>query len=392
MDKIQASTELKEKTAEYVSAALKSGRYEFEDIKPKHTKGIFAVKKFAFVAASFLICAAMATGAYAYYNTPIKYISIDINPSVELGVNAFDTVVTTTSYNEDGAAVLDGVNVDNMKVEDAVSTIVQEAADQGFVAGDGSTVISVTSESNNDNTAEDLQETAEEGVQTALKAKNIMAVVYANCSSLDLRNQAKELGISPGKYKMINILTTLDSTISAADYKSAKMTEIFLKADELMKANPDVAAEKLDLKGVKNAAEKAKAAKGEAEENTNGDATQVEAAQVQTQNQSKVDKAPEKEAERNNNGNGNGQGSKKGDDTEAPAPSSTTEPTATTEPVTTTQPTATAEPAPTAKASASEKSSSGTGNSDNEQKGNGNGNSANSSSSSGSSSKGNGKS
>ena len=379
MDKITAENELKEKTAEYVKAALQNGRQEFHNIKTNSRNGIFTMRKFAYIAASFLICAGMTTGAYAYYKTPVKYISIDINPSVELGVNAFDTVVTTTSYNEDGAAILAEVEVTNMNVEEAVSAIVEEASEQGFVAEDGSTVISVTSESNNENTAEKLQDAGEEGVQTALKAKNILAVVYANSASLELRTAAKELGISPGKYKMINILTTLDPTIKAEDYKSAKVTEIFLKADELMKANPTAAADMLDLKDVNSAAEKVKTAKGNAEKNTNGEANKGVETQVQVQNQYTGDKTPENETEKNGNGgvnsNGNGQG-KKGVDTSA-VPSPTDEPTPTTAPVAATAPSSVTKP-------------SVAGNSDNDNKGNGN--SGNSSSGSGNSSKGNGKS
>ncbi len=390
MDKITAEKELKEKTAEYVKAALQNGRQESSDIKTKHTKEIFAVKKFALVAASFLICAGIATGAYAYYNTPVKYISIDINPSVELGVNAFDTVVSTTSYNEDGTALLEEVNVNNMSVEEAVSTIVEEAAEQGYIAEDGSTVISVTSESNNENTAEELETESEEAVEAALKAKNIMAVVYANSSSLELRTAAKELGISPGKYKMINILTTLDPTISAEDFKSAKVTEIFLKADELMKANPDAAAEKLDLKDVKTAAEKVEKAKANAEKNENGEANQGEETQVKAQNENKGDKAPEKEAEKNGNSNSNssnnGKGNeKKAEDASVPAGS----PEVTADPTTSSEPAATAEPAAKAVPSADKKPADA-GKSDNADKGNAN--SGNGASSSGNASKGNGKS
>jgi hypothetical protein len=46
----------------------------------------------------------LAVGGYAFYNTPINYVSFDVNPSVELGLNFFDKVVSCEACNEEGIA------------------------------------------------------------------------------------------------------------------------------------------------------------------------------------------------------------------------------------------------------------------------------------------------
>ena len=45
------------------------------------------MKKLVFVACvAFLVCG-LSTGGYAYYKAPVAYLSLDINPSVELAVS-----------------------------------------------------------------------------------------------------------------------------------------------------------------------------------------------------------------------------------------------------------------------------------------------------------------
>ena len=58
-------------------------------------------KKIALALAMGVILSS-AGGAYAYAKAPVAYVSMDINPSVELGVNVFDNVVSVEAYNEDG--------------------------------------------------------------------------------------------------------------------------------------------------------------------------------------------------------------------------------------------------------------------------------------------------
>ena len=43
-------------------------------------------------------------GTWLYF-TPTMEISVDINPSIELGVNRFDRVISVDGYNEDGQAL-----------------------------------------------------------------------------------------------------------------------------------------------------------------------------------------------------------------------------------------------------------------------------------------------
>lgn len=189
------------------------------------------MKKLLTAACAACICIGGGVGAYAYYQTPQAYVSLDINPSVELGVNAFDTVVTAEAYNEDGEIILETADVTGGTVEEAVQSLVDSAYENGYIEEDGSTVISLTSETDDEALAEKLAEESESGVNEALEAAGEEAEVEKDNVALERRDEARELGITPGKLNLINKLQALDPDAKTEDYqdKSVKyiMTAIY---------------------------------------------------------------------------------------------------------------------------------------------------------------------
>lgn len=65
----------------------------------------------------------IGTGGCFLYFTPAATISIDINPSIELGVNRFDKVVSVDGYNEDGKSFAGSLDVKYLHYETAVRKI-----------------------------------------------------------------------------------------------------------------------------------------------------------------------------------------------------------------------------------------------------------------------------
>lgn len=201
-------------------------------------------KRYIVTTAAAIVCS-FSIGGYAYYKAPVSYLSLDINPSVELGVNAFNKVVSASAYNEDGQTILEGQDVINEDVKDAVNTLVKSAAEEGFIADDGSTVIAVTSETDDEDTAEEIEAEAQEGANEAIEESGDAAEVIKENVALARRDEARQLGITPGKLNLIQKLQALDPTIKVEDYKDAKVTEIMKKFVELKNGNKK-ADEELD--------------------------------------------------------------------------------------------------------------------------------------------------
>lgn len=234
LDQIKAEEELKEKTKIYLRETLAGAK---KDEVVTHHRTYAHMKKILAFACTFILAFSLAAAGYAYYMAPVSYVSIDINPSVEIALNALDRVVSIKATNDDGETLIYGEHMFNSSLENAVNRLVQKAADRGYVNQDGSSVIAVTAESDNEEKATQLQEKGSNGVNLAMSEKNTFAAVYSDCSDLALRDEANAQGISPGKYKLIMMLQTLDPGITVAQYKDAKVHEIISKADDILQDN-----------------------------------------------------------------------------------------------------------------------------------------------------------
>jgi hypothetical protein len=199
LDGIEADEALVSKTEARLRNELTQGRHS----RTKSMKGsMYNMKKFAIVACMALLL----IGSGFAYATPTSYLSVDINPSVELGINTFGIVVSAEALNEDGEDILSGIDVTGIKVKKAVNIIVDAAADKGFLKDDGSSFVSLTAATDDKEKADKLTRDAEEGTEDALAENEIAAEVGQAAISHARRDAAREAGISPGKMNLIQKL------------------------------------------------------------------------------------------------------------------------------------------------------------------------------------------
>lgn len=232
LKKIKAEDDLIKKTKCYLNAALENQSDEkllhFKKRSGRYMKKIVV----ASLAAVLVICAFI--GGYTYFKTPVAYICLDINPSVELGINVFNKVVSVEGINEDGKAILEDQDIINNKISDVVEKLVYAAKEKNFIKDDGSTIISITTQSNDENKAVDLQDLTEQSVTDSVYDNDLSVIVYKDCSDLSMRTEAKSLGISPGKFKIIKSLQALDPTATVEQLKDLKVSDIMLRAHEII--------------------------------------------------------------------------------------------------------------------------------------------------------------
>ncbi|BCZ47662.1 hypothetical protein psyc5s11_37290 [Clostridium gelidum] len=202
--------------------------------------GIFMKKKIA-LALSAAVILSLAGGGYAYAKTPVAYVSMDINPSVELGVNAFDTVVSVEAYNKDGEKILEGTDLVNTDVKAAVSAVISNAISEGYITQDVTTtsavVVEITTSTDKESVATELNESLKEVAEVTLDNNDVDAEVETEKVALVRRDEARKLGITPGKLNLIQKLQQLDSAITIEDYKDSSVKDIQKKTKELRKNN-----------------------------------------------------------------------------------------------------------------------------------------------------------
>jgi len=198
--------------------------------------GIFMNRRIA-LSLSVGVILILGGGTYAYAKTPVAYVSVDINPSVELGVNAFDKVTSVEAYNEDGQKILEGTNLINYDIDNAVSTVISNAISNGYIHDDGSSAIEITTATDKDKVATEMEESLKDTTDKTLKNNDIIAEVETGNVALARRDEARKLGITPGKLNIIQKLQKLDPIINIEDYKSSSVKDIQKKTKELRKDN-----------------------------------------------------------------------------------------------------------------------------------------------------------
>ncbi len=108
-DSIHAEEEIKNNTIKFIN-------------QKRRTKKSFSYKLVPMAAALLLVFGVCLFG-YKLYSTPITVLSIDINPSLELGINYFDKVVEVKGYNEDGSELTTALDIKHSNYKDAIDKI-----------------------------------------------------------------------------------------------------------------------------------------------------------------------------------------------------------------------------------------------------------------------------
>lgn len=187
-----------------------------------HTKKRFHVlssmrTKIAFAACAILIALGIGGGAYAY-NTPSAYVGIDINPSIELGVNCFDYVVSAEGVNEDGATLLSQTSLTGMRYEDAIQALDDALEASGYLTNDAA--VSVTVAGNNNDQCSHLESASQNCFESAGQG------VHCSRVTEDEHREAHETGLGMGKYQVWRALNDAGVNISADEVATMTMSEL----------------------------------------------------------------------------------------------------------------------------------------------------------------------
>lgn len=203
-ESIHASEQMKRSTCDFLSGEIE---------KRKHKSAIPV--RYAMIMCTMFILVICGFGSYSLFITPVSYISVDVNPSVELGLNRLDRVVTAKAYNDDGAAVLENLNLKNKPYTEAVELLLADKIFESYLSEDALLTFTVVS---------DKEEALLEGIQQCRGYES----ANGECHGADaqLVEDAHHNGLSLGKYQAFLELSQYDKTITAKDCQSLSMREI----------------------------------------------------------------------------------------------------------------------------------------------------------------------
>ena len=220
LDKVTADDALRQSTRAFL--ARQTGDFGAAKTRP-HT-----ARRFAAAFACLALVVAGGTGYWAYFS-PTCAISIDINPSVELGVNRFDKVVSVEGIGDDGEALAETLDIRFLDYADALDALLADPTVEGYLSQDE--VLSIAVAGENEAQADAILAQAE---TCAAGTRN----VYCHAADSAELEHAHEAGLSFGKYQTFLILQWLDPSVTAEDVQELTMRELH---DRIAALDPDAA-------------------------------------------------------------------------------------------------------------------------------------------------------
>ena len=186
-------------------------------------------KGFVGVAAACVLLAVGVVGVPYYGNNyvPDSHVDIDVNPGVEIVTNKKNKVLEVQSTNQDGASVIDGMNLKNTELKVAVNALIGSMVQKGYITSDNTGIL-VTVRNNNEDKANQVKAEVLDDINVALSTNDIKARVMNQTAknSMDVDKFAKENSISIGKAVFVLNLAAKDSSLDAKELAKMKVSDI----------------------------------------------------------------------------------------------------------------------------------------------------------------------
>lgn len=187
-------------------------------------------KGFVGVAAAACVLFAVGVVGVPYYGNnyvPDSHVDIDVNPGVEIVTNKKNKVLKVQSTNQDGAAVIDGMNLKNTELKVAVNALIGSMVQKGYIQNDNTGIL-VTVRNDNEDKANKVKAEVLNDINTALSTNSVQATVINQTvkTTVDAKKFAAENNISIGKAVFVLNLAAKDSSLDAKELARMKVSEI----------------------------------------------------------------------------------------------------------------------------------------------------------------------
>lgn len=187
-------------------------------------------KGFVGVAAAACVLFAVGVVGVPYYGNnyvPDSHVDIDVNPGVEIVTNKKNKVLEVQSTNQDGAAVIDGMNLKNTELKVAVNALIGSMVQKGYIQNDNTGIL-VTVRNDNEDKANKVKVEVLNDINTALSTNSVQATVINQTvkTTVDAKKFAAENNISIGKAVFVLNLAAKDASLDAKELAKMKVSEI----------------------------------------------------------------------------------------------------------------------------------------------------------------------
>ncbi len=198
-------------------------------------KSLFINKRLVTLCTIFILF--LGSGGYLYAQVPVAYVSLDINPSIELALNKFNKVVSYEAYNPDGETLLASNDETHITVDNAINNIIDNAINKNYISSSKDSTITLSTISDDTILRKDLEIHLKDTIEKSLEDKSIHISINSSNNNLAKRDEAKSIGFTVGKLLLVQELKSLDSSIIIEDFKDVSISEIKNKILEFKNNN-----------------------------------------------------------------------------------------------------------------------------------------------------------
>ncbi|MDF2685979.1 MAG: hypothetical protein K0S55_1160 [Clostridia bacterium] len=190
---------------------IKNKNYEIGQViemKKANSIKMNAISKIAIAACIVFILGIGGIGTFAYM-TPVTYVSLDVNPSIEYSLNMFNRVLSVKAVNEDGTEIIKNIDLDNLNnktINEAIKTTVEEIAEEGYIAEDVLNGIVITTSAADLVKAAALAEELKEAAIEVTEENDLEVEVEVLAVGKERVEEARTLGVTPGKLNLVEKL------------------------------------------------------------------------------------------------------------------------------------------------------------------------------------------
>ena len=156
------------------------------------------------------------------------YFVLDINPSVEVDYDENGKVTGAVGLNDDGKALLIGVDLTEKSYEEATEFLLQHCIAMGYFSAareDNAVLVTAVSESGQKD--EKMTSAVKTSFASAFAENKVRGVVITGVSDPALQQSAQRYGINAQKYGLILSYLALGGELEESRYSSVSIRELY---------------------------------------------------------------------------------------------------------------------------------------------------------------------
>lgn len=192
--------------------------------------GAAGFKRVLLVAASMCLLAFCCLFYQTNIAQAVTFVSLDFNPSLEMGLNRFKEIVSVKAFDNDAEKILEKVNIKGQPVDRAIKIILNQACTDGYLVSSSKETLLVAVAPVKDGAAQKV--TAEEIAGLAnqyLSQNGVKATVITSAASSKNHQEAGEKKISLGRYILLEAAKKEGKKITLQEIKEQKLADIEAK-------------------------------------------------------------------------------------------------------------------------------------------------------------------